>query len=186
MPIHSFPDICRSGGKMLLDVLDYAVFVGRWEPLFVYLVGEFRLQPTTPRALALYSVFCANDSPARLPVPHLLAPRDFRLERAVEPLRNPRMVCVDAEADPPRFQPAPIQPGKHLFDMLSDAILQQPNGPIAQVERGFDPSLGSHGSLPGGELTPAQRHVVERVWKPWARPQLVAAGFWRVATVGEP
>jgi hypothetical protein len=33
-------------------------------------------------------------------------------------------------------------------------------------------------------MTAGQKAFVENVWRPRVRPALVAAGFWRVATIG--
>jgi hypothetical protein len=32
-------------------------------------------------------------------------------------------------------------------------------------------------------MNAAQQHFVERVWRPVARPELVAAGFWQIANI---
>jgi hypothetical protein len=40
-------------------------------------------------------------------------------------------------------------------------------------------------NLPGGRLSAGQRAFVETVWRPRVRPQLVAAGFWRAANLGQ-
>jgi hypothetical protein len=181
-----FLETCRSGGKGLVDVLDFCVFSVEMDPIFLYLVQEYRLQPTGGRALALYDLFCPAGAPARLSVTNVLPPRDCLLPQLIQRVREPRLACVDAEADPPRFVPAPQVPGKHIFDGIAKAILEDTEGGVWRVESRFDPERGPRGSLPQGGLGPSQRQFVEGVWKRTVRPALVQAGFWKMATIGEP
>lgn len=47
----------------------------------------------------------------------------------------------------------------------------------------YDPELEPEMNLPGGKLNAGQRYFVDKVWRPLARPRLVAAGFWQIATI---
>ena len=58
--------IFASGGRPLIDSLEFCVRSVRMDPVFAFLEVEFRLQPTSPGAIALYDVFCAPEAPARL------------------------------------------------------------------------------------------------------------------------
>jgi hypothetical protein len=185
----STEELFRRGGKPLLSLLSFCVMSYRMEPLFAYLVGEFRMCPTPDRALALYDVFCAPEAPAKLPTWELLPPRVMGLREEVERIRR---LC-DAARTPPtpaaeeEESPAgPSEPGapKYLFDTLLAALHRYAGDPIGAVGRDFDPDLSPVENLPGGRMNPAQRHFVERVWQPHVRPRLVGAGFPRVATVG--
>lgn len=65
-------------------------------------------------------------------------------------------------------------------------MLADPVGPLAVLAASYDPSRGPIGNLPGGRMTPGQRGFVDAVWLRRVRPALVAAGFWRVGTIGQP
>jgi hypothetical protein len=177
------------GGKLLTDVLQFCIVSGRPDPVFVFLAREYRARPTAAGALALYDVFCAPGAPCRLRAGDHLPPRNPSLAAAVAPIRAavdraraPRPEPAEGEepADPPWV---PLPPNS-LFAALADAVAADPDGPAAAVAREFDPALGPAGSLPGGAPTPGQRAFAERAWLRGARPVLVAAGFWRVATIG--
>lgn len=179
-------EVFAAGGKPLIALLDYCVFSMQMDPVFAFLVAEFRTMPTSPKALAIFDLFCAVGAPARLSVESVLPPRDFRLERAIAPIRNPPMRMDEDDAGAPLLTPAPMTPGKYLFDIAVDALQHDAEGPWARIERTFEPEFGPHGNLPGGQLTASQRRFVERVWKPQLRPYLEAAGFRRVGNIGEP
>ncbi|MEN9868940.1 MAG: hypothetical protein RL748_4530, partial [Pseudomonadota bacterium] len=71
------------------------------------------------------------------------------------------------------------QPQRGLFDAIVRAF-----GPrFAQVASQFDPEKRVNECLPGGMVSAGQRNFINQVWTPKVRPQLVAAGFWRVATL---
>jgi hypothetical protein len=155
------------------------------EPVFVFLTGEYRLRPTHAAALALYDVFCSPQAPAKVRgTPGLLPPRDLKLAAAIQLIR-----AQQGEAHP-REQPGEDSrvprtvPYRHLFDPVADALHGDPSGHVQRVSRCYDPALTPERNLPGGEMTAAQRHFLENIWRPVARPCLVAAGFWQIATIG--
>ena len=180
-----FVEACRSGGKELIKLLDYCVFSIEMDAVFLFLVQEYRFQPTGPRAIELYDLFCSPNAPARLSVTEALPPRDHLLPQVIQRIREPRFVCTDPDADPPQLVPAPQVPGKFVFDGVANAILRDVEGALSRVESNYDPELGPHGSLPQGGLGPGQRQFVESVWKKSVRPRLVQVGFWKIATIGE-
>jgi hypothetical protein len=177
------------GGKPLLDLLEFCVMSYRMEALFAFLVREYRLQPTLPRAFALYDVFCAAEAPAKLKNWELLPPRVVDLQSEIERMREQwaasrgERIAPAANAQEPPPPPTPVAP-KYLFDSLLAGLLRYPGDPIAAAGRDFDPALTPAANLPGGRMSPGQRNFVERVWQPHVRPWLVTAGFWRMATVG--
>lgn len=181
-----FVEACRSGGKELIKLLDYCVFSIEMDAVFLFLVQEYRFQPTGPRAIALYDLFCAPGAPARLSVTNVLPPRDCLLPQVIQRIREPRLVCSDPDADPPQFIPAPQVPRKYIFDGVAKAIACDTEGALSRVEANYNPELGPHGSLPQGGLGPSQRQFVEGVWRRGVRPRLVQVGFWKMATIGEP
>jgi hypothetical protein len=185
MPV-DVDEALRRGGRGLIDLLQFCVVSGQPEPLFVFLAREYRLRPTAAGALALYDVFCCPGAPARLKADATLPPRDLRLLAAVQALRQ---ACDGARAAAATEAEGPVPlptPAGHLFDAVVADLTAAPDGPLASVGRQFDPGRTPLENLPGGKMTPGQRAFVENVWRRTARPLLVAAGFWRVATLGQP
>jgi len=182
-------DILRRGGKGQIDLLAYCVFSKQLEPLFVFLAREYRLAPTASRALALHDMFCAPAAPARLQSTEVLEPRDLRLVRSIEALRRsltpePPVEGTSAEGEVPAPPPPVAIPPGHLFDTIVAHILAAADGPWASIAVSYDPTREPYANLPGGRMNASQRFFVENVWRPHVRPRLVAAGFWRVSTVG--
>jgi hypothetical protein len=174
--------LLAAGGRSRIALLRYCVISMQLEPLFVYLAQEYRMRPTPAGAIALYDVFCRPDGPARLSAYSLLPPRELRLGAAIAELR------AQPQSDDPAEQSdeAPPRPmaSKALFDALDRGLRADSGGTWARVSRDYDSRLEPHQNLRGGRMSAAQRHFVDRVWAPVARPQLVAAGFWQIATIG--
>jgi hypothetical protein len=169
MPV-DLNDILTRGGKDLIDLLHFSVYSLQLEPMFVHLVQDYRNQATVNRALALFDVFCTVGSPACIRATDLLPPRDLRLLRELTPLRQPT-------------QPAPLS-ARHLFDFVVALLREQTDGPLHMIAQQYDPARSPIDNLPAGRLSQTQRFFVEKVWQGRLRPQLVSAGFWRVATIG--
>ncbi len=175
------------GGKGLIDLLQFALVSARPELVFVFLVREYRARPTAAGAVALYDQFCAPHAPARVRADDVFPPRDLALPAALAPVRAVvgRAAAFRPTADAPDPPPVPTPP-RHLFDRAAAFVMADPDGPAAACGREFDPDLGPLGSLPAGRPTPGQRAWTETNWCKLARPALVAAGFWRVAALGQP
>jgi hypothetical protein len=232
------------GGRDLINLLEYCVYSVQMDPLFLFLVNEYRLAPTTEKALALYELFCAADAPARISLLGELPPKDFRLPRALTPYFQTRQLLRErtapanspgtAQASEPtqpdqqdaairqdlerngtssetggeaaadesmvRTQrkggaqptPAPLPglpqnlmllPPAHVFDFVRNALLARRPCPLKRLGKQFDPLLTARENLIGGELNASQKFFVDFVWTPRVRPQLVSAGFRRVANV---
>ncbi|CAN5670188.1 hypothetical protein BH23GEM7_BH23GEM7_12040 [soil metagenome] len=180
------------GGKPLLDLLAFCVMSYRVEALFAFLVREYRMQPTPLRALALFDVFCAPQAPARMRVLEVLPPRNLvfqaELERlrerwiASQPVRLGDVAIEPGSDEMGALRPPPVAP-KYVFDFLLAHLQELPEDPIGAAGRQFDPALSPDENLPGGRMSAGQRAFVEKIWQPRIRPMLVAAGFWRIATV---
>src|SRR5215203_845852 len=100
-----FDEVCARGGKAQHDLLSTCVLSVQPEPLFVFLVREYRAAPTAAKAVALYDVFCATDAEAPLgPVA-----RDLRLTQTIATLRQALEKARQPPADPekPVFVPLP-------------------------------------------------------------------------------
>ena len=183
--------IVAGGGKPLADLLQFAIISAQAEPVFVALAREYQFRSTAAGAVALYDVFCTPAAPFRLRADERLPPRDLALAAAVAPVRAaldraaaPRPEPPPGE-DPPPPPVVPIPP-RYLFDAVAEFVRADPTGPWATIAAGYDPDAGPFGNLPGRRMTPGQRVFVDTVWMRRVRPALVAAGFWRVASLGQP
>ena len=171
------------GGEGRVALLRYCVMSMTPEPVFLFLVQEYRFRPTPPGALALYDVFCAPGAVARVRSPAGLAPRDMRLTAATAFLRR-QWIERSPEHPEDRVHVWTTVPHRDLFDRVAVALTQDPRGALAALARRYDPTCAPDGNLPGGKLNAVQRHFVEHVWQPVARPMLVAAGFWQISGIG--
>jgi len=175
--------ILTSGGKERIALLQHCVLSVTMEPIFVFLADEYRLRPTHAGALALYDVFCAPGSPARIRADGVLPPRDLRLATAVGAIRR-QCVQLPAPQQPAANREASmIAPFRGLFDFVVESLRQDTAGGLTTLAARYDVTRTPQENLPGGKLTPGQRQFLENVWKPVARPRLVAGGFWRIATI---
>ncbi|MGH8666360.1 MAG: hypothetical protein ACREUX_19025, partial [Burkholderiales bacterium] len=151
------------------------------EPVFVFLVHEYRQQPRHAAALALYDMFCAPGAPARLDAHALLPPMNLTLAACVRTLRAQWLQMYSAE---PADAAIPTTvPMRGMFDRIVDGLTQIPAGRWARLGLYYNPARDPAENLPGGRMTPAQRHFVENIWKPRVRPCLVSAGFWQMQTI---
>lgn len=180
-------ELLRRGGQSTIDLLNFAIYSVQPEPVFVFLVQEYRYGPTAARALVLHDVFCAPGSPFRLRASEILEPRDLRLRSSLDPLRQAieRRFSMDddGETDECETPNVPI-PAAHLFDFLVSHLRGLSEGPLQQIIATYDPARTPVENLPNGRMTVGQRAFVERVWRPAIRPRLAASGFWRVTTLG--
>jgi len=175
--------ILIKGGEQRVALLRYCVMSVTMEPVFLFLTQEYRLRPTHAAALALYDVFCARDALARIGVVEGLPPRNLQLQAAVESIRE-QWTQLQSPAQPDeRSGVAITAPHRNLFDPVADAVWNDSAGRLAELARQYDPSLAPQQNLPGGKMGAVQRHFVEHIWRPVARPRLLAAGFWQIANI---
>lgn len=174
-------EIFRRGGKGLIDLLDYAVRAIQPDVLFFFLVSEYRDHPTTPKAVALYDVFCAPQALARLSVVEILPPFQPQLEASLCSLRL-NLTQVQAARINSTVGPPLILPPKYLFDSVA-LLLRKKSRALRQVKRAYRPKRTPFENLHGGRMNERQRHFVDYVWEPNLRPRLIAAGFRRVACI---
>src|SRR5262245_18960881 len=153
-------EVLRRGGKGLLDLLSYSVFSVQLEPLFVFLAGEFRQAPTAAKALALNDLFCAPGAPGRLRTYEVLEPRELRLRRALDPIREAAARPAPAEDEGEEMTPPVPIPAAHLFDFLVAQLQGLADGPLQQVARQYDPDKTPAENLPGGKMSAGQRSFV--------------------------
>jgi hypothetical protein len=186
MPLNPRVDIAEilaRGGEHRVALLRYCVMSVAMEPVFVFLTQEYRLRPTHTAALALYDVFCARGALARIAVFEALPPRNLQLEATVEAIRAQWTQLQSSPQTDECSGPALTTPHRNLFDRVAEAVMSDPTGRFAAVASQYDPRLASQENLPGGKMNAAQRHFVDRVWRPLARPRLAAAGFWQIANI---
>jgi hypothetical protein len=156
----------RSAG--MLDFLDYCVRSMQMDPLFVYLVQEYRANPTIPKAVAIFHTFCAPAAVAKVSV----KTDDPHIQNAMRPITVSWTRMQAALVFGPGNGVPPLAPPASLFDRLTEDILQ--TGILARLK---------HDYRPAAKMNRIQQHFVEKIWQPIIRPHLVAAGFWRIAEV---
>jgi len=169
------------GGKELIDLLDYGVRAVQIDLLFIFLVHEYRQHPTTPKAVALYDIFCAPPAPARLSTTEMLPPVHLQIEVALRPLRSNLALVVAARAGAAVAPPLILTP-KFLFDAI-DLHLREKSLALRDVRRRYRPGRTPLANLHGGKMNAGQRHFVEKVWEPKLRPWLIGAGFRRMGSI---
>ena len=186
-------EIFSSGGRDLINLLEYSVLSINVDLIFVYLVREYRLRPSAVAAIAVHDLFCCADSPARVSCEAALFPKDVRLTQAISPYRagSPDASSVenalpqessDQDAKTARFE-APSLPPRYIFDSLARRINAEDESALIHSLASYSVALTPHENLPNGELSAVQRRFVEHIWQPIVRPELVAAGFWKVASI---
>ena len=175
--------VLETGGEERVALLRYGVMSVTPEPMFVFVVQQYRLRPTPVAVQALHDVFCMAGAPARVRCPAVLPPRDLHLTAASEAIRRQQAWLASPSAEREATGGAITVPHKHLFDRVVAALRADPEGPLARVSEQYDPARAPLQNLPGGRMNAAQKHFVEKVWRPIVRPKLVAAGFWQVANI---
>jgi hypothetical protein len=176
------PATLAEGGEIAVALLQFCIRSGHLEPLFYHLNQDYQQRPGHLAALTLFDLFCASNAPARLAVPEALPPQELRLASSMTMLRQQWQQMQQVRAGQEIDQEKKLfiaQPQRGLFDAIVRAF-----GPrFAQVASQFDPEKRVNECLPGGMVSAGQRNFINQVWTPKVRPQLVAAGFWRVATL---
>ena len=160
-------------GRGTLDFLDYCVRSMQLDPLFVYLVQEYRSNPTIPKAVALFHTFCSPAAPAKISVDS----EDAQMESAMRPITVSWTRMQAALVFGPGNAAPPMAPPASLFDELAERIMC--TGVFTKLKRRYRADLGCLRNV-----TRVQRHFTEKIWQPIIRPHLVAAGFWRVDEIG--
>ena len=169
-----------------MGLLEFCVISVKLDPVFAFLVGEFQMHPAAAKAIALYDVFCAPGSRARISVIEALPPRNLQLQEAVEKLRKGYQAARCAESgdagleDSSIAPPEPL-PEKYFFDAVAARVWQ--GRELQSVAESFDPARTPQDNLPNGRLTDGQRLFVDKLWEPTLRPYLVSAGFRRIANI---
>jgi hypothetical protein len=176
-------EILLRGGEERVALLRYCVMSVTLEPVFVFLTHEYRLRPTHGAALGLYDVFCAPEAPAKVQALSALPPRNLRLSAAALSIRQQWTRLQSSEEPADGSSVWMSIPHKDLFDLVAETVRNDPGGHFAQVGARYDPRLTPQDNLPGGRMSAAQRRFVEKIWRPLARPRLVAAGFWQIANI---
>lgn len=172
-------DIFKRGGEELIDVLNYCARSAQMDPVFAFLVEEYRMSPSPIKAVALYDMFVAPRAPARIDAIDLLPPRELGLQIAIEKFRRPQAGPGSTNL-PPRLQ---VAPGKFIFDALDLHVRKNRRGAMARIKRRYNLKRTPTENLPGGKMTAGQKLFVEQIWEPRVRPTLVAAGFRRIANI---
>ncbi|WP_338846349.1 hypothetical protein V8J88_21635 [Massilia sp. W12] len=180
--------LARNGGEAAIALWQYCVRAVNPDALFILLLEEYRLRPTHEALLALFDCFCAPQAQARISAAAHISQNSLFLQQ-ISQLREEWRIWQDfqqlrrqhpeQELTPPRRS----QPYRSVFDGLQKQLLEQESSGWRLACRSYDPAQSPNRNLPGGDMTPQQRLFVSRIWQPLLRPRLVAAGFWKLATV---
>jgi len=176
-------EIFGHGGKESVELLDYCVRSIQVDPIFVFLVQQYRSAPTVPKAVALYDIFCVPNALARISTQNVLPPLDLRIQSSIRPFRADLTRSQVRNFSSPGTAFPRLLPPKYLFDFIAQAV-QENSSAFSHIRRRYKRSRTPIENLPGGEMTSTQRHFVEKIWEPIIRPHLLAAGFWRIASIG--
>jgi hypothetical protein len=175
-------EVFGRGGRDLIRLLKYCVRSVQLDPIFLFLVGEFRRSPTVAKAVALYDIFCSPHGPARISVEEVIPPFNLKIQDLIRPLRINWTRVKASRFAPPETAVTPMLPPRYLFDFISEAV--EENSPaVTQVCEEYQYVQLPPDGLPSQQMTPEQKEFVDKVWQPLVRPHLVAAGFWRVASI---
>ena len=176
-------EIFSQGGKDLMNLLDYCVQSIQMDPVFVFLVQDYRNAPTVAKAVALYDIFCVPNALARLSIQEVIPPMDLRIQSSIRPFRD-YWTRSQATTFAGTGNPLPkLLPPRYLFDFIAGAVGKSSKA-FSTIHKKYKSRRTPVENLPGGKMTAVQRHFVEKLWEPIIRPQLVAVGFWRIASVG--
>lgn len=175
--------IFSQGGKDLLNLLDYCIRSIQTDPVFIFLVQDYRNAPTVAKAVALYDLFCVPNALARLTTQEVIPPLDLRLQIALRPFREYWTRAQAVKLSPMAAALPPLIPPKYLFDVVAGRV-QESSKTFSNIGKKYKGRRTPTENLPGGKMTAPQRYFVEKIWQPIIRPQLVAAGFWRIASIG--
>ena len=175
-------ELFSKGGKPLIDFLDYCVRSVQMDPLFLFLVQEYRNSPTAAKAVALFEIFFAPGAPGCTTAARVLPLYDARLTEIMRLLRTNWLESQGAGMTAQNVYTPVLLPAKYLFDSVAGE-LEKRSASLPKIRRRYKPHRTPMENLTGGKMTAAQRHFVERVWQPVIRPRLIAVGFWRIATI---
>lgn len=166
--VMEFAETLERRGKGTLDFLDYCVRSMQMHAMFVFLVEEYRRNPTVPKAVALFHTFCAPAAVAKVSAEC----DDQQMQSAMRPITLSWTRMQAALVFGPGNGAPPLPPPVSLFDGVVEKIINA--GIIAGLKRDYRAGI---------RLDRGQEHFVEKIWRPIIRPHLVSAGFWRIAEV---
>jgi len=156
--------------KGTLDFLDYCVRAMQLDPLFLFLAQEYRINPTIPKAVALFHTFCAPVAPAKVSI----EPDHDRMQHLMRPITVTWTRMQAALVFGPGNAAPAMPPPPSLFDAIVEKIMRA--GVIGKLKGAYQ---ARHDV--SEENNRVQQHFVEKIWRPIIRPHLVAAGFWRIS-----
>ena len=160
--------------------LEFCVSNGEMEALFLHLVEDYRASPTIAKAVALYDIFCAPCSPAKVKAEAALPPNDMRIENAMRRIKLNWTRMQAAFVFGPMTHISNTPPPRSLFDSLARQIAKSDDFRKTKARYREWSSTGDAYLTP---LNQIQQHFLERIWQPIIRPHLLAAGFFELPMV---
>ena len=157
--------------------LDFCVRSGEMDPVFVCLAKDYRENPTICKAVALYDIFCAPASPAKVRADNFLPPKDMRIQNAMRPIKLNWTRLQAALVFGPSNTIVPLHPPESLFDALCTHL--EKSEAVRNAKRRYQAQQRRTRHAPRA-LSAFQQHFVEKIWHPIIRPHLLAAGFFQL------
>ena len=117
--------IFSGGGKPALELLEYCVRTVRMEPVFVFLVSDYRLHPSAGKALALHDVFCAPDIRFRTITWETFRAGSGMLSSTIHSVRTAVLKATAANLAAPQQRLPATLPPRHVFDSLVAELRSQ-------------------------------------------------------------
>lgn len=159
------------------DFLEFCVRSAEMDPVFVCLARDYRESPTICKAVALYDIFCAPASPAKVRADNFLPPKDMRIENAMRPIKLNWTRMQAALVFGPPATISLVEPPETLFDAICEHL--EKSDAVRNTQKRYEAQQKRKRGVTS-RLNAFQRHFVERIWHPIIRPHLVAAGFFQL------
>lgn len=168
----------------MIQLLTYCIFMQKLDPVFQLLVKNYQLQPTGAKAIALYENFVAPQAQLLISASPVDKSSDRQLSQTLEKILSADQLLGQPINDEIEDSPIHVKhlPAKSIFDGILKSVLLN-SSQFISIESEYEPTRIAVENLLSGQLTPAQRHFNEHIWRP-SRQRLTGAGFFSIANIG--
>jgi hypothetical protein len=177
-------DTIERGGAAMIQLLTYCVYMQKLDPMFQLLVKNYQLQPNGTKAIALYENFVSPQAPLLVSASQVVKSSDWQLSQTIDKILSVEQRVGQPISDEVEDSPLHVRhlPAKNIFDGIMKSVILN-SSQFLSIESDYDPARTVVENLPTGQLTPAQRHFNEHIWKP-SRQRFTGAGFFTIANIG--
>jgi len=162
----TYASTLTAGGAARVNFLNQCIINGYTDYVFEYLVMDYRSSPTKKKAMGLYDVFIAEQSPYQVNCNELLGP-NARIHQIINRYKTSSEMNVFQKIALAGLRGA----DKEIFDHFLPAIFRQED---TNAMRSMDTGVVDVSKLSGVKKSMAQS------WKP-TRTKLLGAGFACIA-----